>query len=79
MKRDLLKTASFAVLHFGVAFTVAYGLTGSVAIATSIGLLEPVANTIAFYFHERAWRRVDGKASSRNNATAICCGVLKAG
>ena len=60
MKRDLLKTASFAVLHFGVAFTVTYTLTGSVTIATSVGLIEPLANTVAFYFHERAWRRVDG-------------------
>ena len=79
MKRDLLKTASFAALHFGVAFTVTYALTGSVAVATSVGLIEPVANTIAFYFHERAWRRVDGSASARNNARAMCCGVLKAG
>ena len=54
MKRDLLKTASFAALHFGVAFTVTYALTGSVAVATSVGLIEPIANTIAFYFHERA-------------------------
>jgi len=79
MKRDLLKTASFAVLHFGVAFTVTYALTGSVAVATSVGLIEPVANTVAFYFHERAWRRVDGNAPSRNNAPAMCCGIFKAG
>lgn len=79
MKRDLLKTASFAALHFGVAFSVTYALTGSVAVATSVGLIEPVANTIAFFFHERAWRRVDASASARNNAGAICCGVLKAG
>lgn len=70
---------SFAALHFGVAFTVTYALTGSVAVATSVGLIEPIANTIAFYFHERAWRRVDANASSRNNARAMCCGVLKAG
>ena len=79
MKRDLLKTVSFAVLHFGVAFTVTYALTGSVAIATSVGFIEPVANTVAFYFHERAWRRVDGYASSRNNSPAMCCGILRAG
>jgi len=54
LNRDLLKTLSFAVLHFGVAFTVAYALTGSVTIATGIGLIEPLANTVAFYFHERA-------------------------
>jgi len=79
VKRDLLKTASFAALHFGVAFTVTYALTGSVAVATSVGLIEPLANTIAFYFHERAWRRVDGNASSRNNARTMCCGVPEAG
>lgn len=65
-RRDLLKTLSFAVLHFGVAFTVAYALTGSIAIATGIGLIEPAANTVAFYFHERAWRRVDEPGSRRS-------------
>jgi len=50
-----------------------------VAVATSVGLIEPIANTIAFFFHERAWRRVDGNAASRNNARAMCCGVFKAG
>lgn len=79
MRRDLIKTASFAALHFGVAFTVTYALTGSVTVATSVGLIEPIANTIAFYFHERAWRRVDGRGASRNNARAMCCGVFKAG
>lgn len=78
IRRDLMKTLSFAALHFGVAFTVAYALTGSVAVAAGIGLIEPLANTVAFYFHERAWRKVDGRDSTRNNATGICCGVLSA-
>ena len=63
--RPLVKTASFAVLHFGVAFLVAYLLTGSVAAATGIGLIEPLANTVAFYFHERVWARAEGRASRR--------------
>jgi uncharacterized membrane protein len=75
LKRDLLKTISFAVLHFGVAFSVAYALTGSVAIAAGIGLIEPIANTVAFYFHERAWRRVDGRAAERNNRVMNCCSI----
>lgn len=53
--RDIAKTASFAALHFAVAFSVTFALTGSVAIATGVGLIEPLANTVAFYFHERAW------------------------
>ncbi len=57
MTQDLMKTLSFAALHFGVAFSVAYALTGSLAVATGIGLIEPLANTVAFFFHERLWRR----------------------
>ena len=62
MTRDLLKTCSFALLHFGVAFSVAYALTGSVAIATGIGLIEPLVNTVVFFLHERVWRRFDPQA-----------------
>ncbi len=62
-RRDLAKTASFAALHFGVAFLVAYLLTGSVAVATGIGLIEPLANTVAFFFHERAWARAEARAA----------------
>lgn len=36
---------------------------------------EPLANTFAFYLHERAWRRMDGHAATRNNAGGMCCGV----
>jgi len=59
MSHDLLKTLTFALLHFGVAFSVAYVLTGSIAVATGVGLIEPLVNTVAFHFHERAWRRAE--------------------
>ncbi len=62
MARDLIKTASFAVLHFSVGFGVTYALTGSVAIATGVALIEPTVNTVVFFFHEKAWRRF-GKAA----------------
>jgi uncharacterized membrane protein len=54
---SLTKTATFAVVHFVVAFGVAYLLTGSVPIASAIAALEPAANTVAYFFHERAWAR----------------------
>lgn len=57
MRLDLIKTASFAALHFGVGFGVTYLLTGSVAIATGVALIEPAVNTVVFFFHERAWHR----------------------
>ena len=64
MTRDLLKTGSFATLHFAVGFGVAYALTGSVAIASGIALLEPAVNTVVFFFHERVWRRFQMPATS---------------
>jgi uncharacterized membrane protein len=54
---SLAKTGTFAIVHFTVAFSIAYLLTGSVAIAGALALLEPVANTAAFLLHERAWAR----------------------
>ncbi len=59
--KSLSKTLSFAVLHFAVGFTVAYLLTGSFGIASAIAIVEPVANTIVFYFHEKAWDRYAAK------------------
>lgn len=56
MTRDLAKTITFAIVHFSVAFGVAYLLTGSVPVATGLALIEPMVNTVAFFFHERAWR-----------------------
>ena len=58
LRLNLAKTASFAVLHFSVAFTIAYLLTGSIGIASTLALIEPLANTLAYFFHERAWSRV---------------------
>jgi len=54
---SLVKTGTFAVVHFSVAFTVAYLLTGSIGIASAMALVEPALNTVAYLFHERAWVR----------------------
>ncbi|MDC7709636.1 DUF2061 domain-containing protein [Vogesella indigofera] len=51
----MLKTITFAICHFSVAFTVAYLLTGSFGIASLLALVEPLVNTVAYYFHEKAW------------------------
>ncbi|HWV14838.1 MAG TPA: DUF2061 domain-containing protein [Cellvibrio sp.] len=52
----MAKTATFAVLHFGVAFSVGYALTGSALVGGTIALVEPAINTVVFFFHEKAWR-----------------------
>lgn len=57
LSHSLAKTGTFAIVHFMVAFSIAYLLTGSVAIAGALALLEPLANTVAYLLHERAWAR----------------------
>jgi uncharacterized membrane protein len=58
---DLVKTLTFAMLHFSVGFGVTYLLTGSVAISTGVALIEPAVNTVVFFFHEKAWRRLGAR------------------
>ena len=57
------KTFTFTVLHFSVAFSVAYALTGSLGISSAVALVEPMVNTVAFYFHEKAWQKFGGKSA----------------
>lgn len=57
------KTGSYAVMHLMVAITVAYLLTQDWRAALAIGIVEPFVQTIAFYFHDKAWSRRDHRAS----------------
>ena len=61
MSIDLIKTFTYLAIHLTVAFTVGYLLTGSVEIAGMITLIEPCANAVAFFFHEKVWKRVLAK------------------
>ncbi|MEX0335997.1 DUF2061 domain-containing protein [Vibrio tubiashii] len=51
------KTITFAAIHFTIAFTVAYLLTGDILIGSLIAMIEPSVNTVAFYIHERVWSK----------------------
>jgi len=55
----MAKTATFAAVHFTVAFSVGYALTGSVIVGGTLALVEPAINTIAFYFHELGWKKYE--------------------
>ncbi|HNB28666.1 MAG TPA: DUF2061 domain-containing protein [Alphaproteobacteria bacterium] len=58
----MLKTLSFAAVHFTVAFTIGYLLTGSVLVGGTMALIEPACNTVAYHFHEKAWARYGARA-----------------
>ena len=56
------KTLSFAMLHTGVAFMVGWLMTGDAWVGGALALVEPACNTVAYHFHERAWRRAGRRA-----------------
>lgn len=56
---SVLKTFTFAILHFSIAFGIAFALTGDLLTGGLIALLEPACNTVAYYFHEKAWKRIE--------------------
>jgi uncharacterized membrane protein len=57
----MAKTITFAVLHFTVAFTVGYILTGSWLVGGLIAVIEPACNTVVFHYHEKAWKYFERK------------------
>jgi len=71
----MAKTFSFAILHFTVAFTVGYLLTGSVMVGGLLAVIEPACNTVVFHFHEKAWKRYEA-ASPEQHATALNSGWI---
>ena len=61
----MTKTITFACMHFSIAFGVVYLLTGSIMIGGAVALIEPAINTVAFYFHEKLWNRLERRRPVR--------------
>ena len=59
----MIKTLTFGAVHITVAFSVAYVLSGSLLVGGAIALVEPAINTVAYFFHEKAWEW--GRAAGR--------------
>jgi len=66
----MTKTMSFATVHFTVAFAVGYLLSGSVLVGGAIALVEPMVNTVAYHFHEKAWNRFEKARQSASPQVA---------
>lgn len=62
----MIKTMTFTVMHFCIAFTVAYLLTGSVGISGLVAVVEPLCNSVGFYFHEKVWKRIEARRGGAN-------------
>ena len=66
----MAKTATFAAVHFSVAFSVGYALTRSIVIGGTMALVEPAINTVAFYFHEMGWKKLEENKAILQEALA---------
>ncbi|WP_354682906.1 DUF2061 domain-containing protein [Cupriavidus necator] len=71
----MAKTLTFGIMHLGIAFSVTYALTGSLAISGAITFIEPAVNTVAHYFFDRYWEKRESRerrqavAASRDGGT----------
>ncbi|MCU0804647.1 MAG: DUF2061 domain-containing protein [Burkholderiales bacterium] len=66
----MAKTLSFGAVHMSVAFGVGYAMTGSAAVGGALALVEPLVNTVAYFFHEKVWERARPSSGSRLRADA---------
>ena len=66
----MLKTFTFTLMHFCIAFAVTYALTGSVVAGGLVASIEPLCNSVGFYFHEKLWQRIEGRKVARQQIPA---------
>ena len=57
--RTIAKAISYRVLAALITTAVAWGVTGAIHFAATIGLTDAVLKFGLYYMHERAWNRVE--------------------
>ena len=57
----MIKTITFTTMHISIAFTVVYLMTDSVMVGGAVALIEPLCNSVGYFFHERVWERIRAK------------------
>lgn len=60
----MIKTLTFTLMHFAIAFSVTYALTGSLSVSGLVATIEPLCNSVGFYFHEKVWQRIDQRPTA---------------
>jgi uncharacterized membrane protein len=67
----MTKTLTFASLHFCVAFSVGWLLTGSFWVGGALAVVEPACNTVVFHFHEKLWKRIEARRALPHGPLAM--------
>ena len=55
--RSIGKSISWRILASCDTILISYLITGSIAIAATIGSIEVMTKMVLYYFHERAWNK----------------------
>ena len=58
IKRSLVKTISWRAVGTITTVVISYVITGTMALAFSIGGIELVSKMVLYFFHERAWEKI---------------------
>jgi len=58
IKRSLIKTISWRIIGTLDTVLVSWLITGTLALAFSIGAIEFVSKMILYFFHERLWNSI---------------------
>ncbi|MBC3847449.1 DUF2061 domain-containing protein [Winogradskyella echinorum] len=58
IKRSIVKTISWRAVGTIATVTISYIITGTMALAFSIGGIELVSKMVLYFFHERAWNNI---------------------
>ncbi len=58
LKRSLAKTISWRVIGTLVTVLISWIITGTLALAFSIGAVELVSKMVLYFFHERTWNNI---------------------
>lgn len=56
--RTLAKTVTWRITGSASTFLISYLISGDFTVAGSIALVQVTANTVLYFFHERAWNVV---------------------
>lgn len=57
--RSISKAVSWRIVATATTTLLVYAFTGRTDLAVTIGLLEAVTKMALYYFHERAWNRLN--------------------
>ena len=57
--RSVAKSITWRVLATLTTMIIVFIFTGNLAASFGVGVIQAIANTILYYFHERAWNKIE--------------------